>query len=40
MIYDGAMMTLVHCFLPGDVPIVDAGLLELSWWNLYYRCKK
>jgi hypothetical protein len=31
MIYDRAMMVLVHCFLLGDVAFGEVGLLVLSW---------
>jgi hypothetical protein len=36
MIYDQAMMTFMYYFLFGGVAIVEAGLLVLSWWCLYY----
>jgi hypothetical protein len=32
MIYDRAMMVLVHCSLLGGVAFRQAGLLVLSWW--------
>jgi hypothetical protein len=32
MIYDWAMMVLVHCFLLGGVPFVEPRLQVLSSW--------
>jgi hypothetical protein len=40
MIYDGAMMVFVLCFLLEGVVIGEARLLVLSWWCLYCCYKK